>query len=96
MPTPVYDVTSCLSTPYPAIIKQNGYNIWGVLSGSVYTFQTTLPSGTVTRVDVLPCLSTVPTNTAFNIKIGDHVYTTNDFYIDPVDSKFKCGRPNDR
>lgn len=92
--TPVYDVTSCIPSPPPAIIKQNGYNIWGVLSGSLYTFQTTLPAGKVTVVDISPCLSGLPVNTVFNIKIGDHTYT-DDYYKDSTGT-FKCGRPNDR
>lgn len=95
MPTPIYNVTSCLPSPLPAKIRQDGYNIWGVLSGSVYVFQTTAVSGS-TKVNVLPCLSSVPVDTAINIQIGDHVYTGNDFFLDSTDSKWKCGRPNDR
>lgn len=91
MPTPVYDVTSCLPTPSPTIIKQNGYNIWGVLSGSVYTFQTTLPSGAVTKVDVLPCLSGAPLDTTIMIKIGDHTYSSDLFHKSSTDGKWKCG-----
>lgn len=96
MPTPVYDVTSCIPSPAPSAIKQNGYNIWGVLTGSNYAFTTTNPGVSATKVDVTPCLSGVALDTVFNIQIGDHVYSTSDFYKSSVDSKFKCGRPNDR
>ena len=93
MPDPIYDITSCLSSPLPARIKQTGYNIWGVLSGSAYTFYTTNPGGKFTSVDVLPCLAGAEVNTAIQIQIGDHVYSTGTYYLDSTDSKWKCGRP---
>lgn len=96
MSDPIYDITSCLPSPLPARIKQTGYNIWGVLTSGVYVFYTTNPGGKFTSVDVLPCLAGLEVNTAFHVQIGDHVYTMNDFFLDPTDSKFKCGRPNDR
>lgn len=91
MPTPVYDVTACIPSPAPAVIKQNGYNIWGVLSGSTYNFQTTNPGVPSTKVDVMPCLSGAPLDTTIYIQIGDHVYSSDLFHKSSSDLKWKCG-----
>jgi hypothetical protein len=53
--------------------------------------QTTSPGGKSTTVNVIPCLPANPDPN--NYYTWETVY---EYYFDPSENKWKCGRPSDR